>query len=77
LTVGARVSVWFRVDPISDICRAILQLDTLGLAPRQEFDGIAVDERHVSELQPNFWAPALQTQQPLQLGNVFDLDSAT
>jgi hypothetical protein len=39
------------IDPPSDMERAIFELDAIGLAAAEKFDGILVDESHVPQIQ--------------------------
>jgi hypothetical protein len=53
------------------------ELDTLDFAVRQELHGISVYQRYVPQIERDSLTDNLQTKESLQLGNVFDLDSAT
>jgi hypothetical protein len=44
-------SVFYLIDPPSDMKRAIFELDPVGLAAAEKFDGILVDERYVPQIQ--------------------------
>jgi hypothetical protein len=70
-------SASFRDDPLPDIGRTTVQPDAFHLAARQETHRIAIDESYVSHVQSDGLAGRLQMKEPLQLGNVLNLDSAT
>jgi hypothetical protein len=53
------MSILYLIDPPSDVERAIFQLDAIGLAAAEKFDGIRVDERHVSQIQYQLLARCL------------------
>jgi hypothetical protein len=42
--------MFYLIDPPSDIGRAIFELDAVGLAPAEKFDGMLVHERHVPKI---------------------------
>ena len=47
--------------------RAIFELDAIGLAAAQKFDGILVDERHVPQIQNQLLPGCLDSEQLLKL----------
>ena len=47
--------------------RAIFELDAIGLAAAQKFDGILVDERHVPQVQNQLVPRCLDGEQFLKL----------
>jgi len=47
--------------------RAILQLDAIGLAATEKFNGILVDERHVPQIQNQLLPRCLDGEQFLKL----------
>jgi hypothetical protein len=47
--------------------RAIFELDAIGLAAAQKFDGILVDERHVLQIQNQLLPGCLDGEQLLKL----------
>jgi hypothetical protein len=44
-------SIFYLIDPPSDMEKAIFELDPIGLAAAEKFDGILADERHVPQIQ--------------------------
>jgi hypothetical protein len=44
-------SIFYLIDPPADMERAIFEPDAIGLAAAKKFDGVLVDERHVSQIQ--------------------------
>jgi len=57
--------------------RAIFELDAVGLAAAEKFDGILVDERHVPQIQNQLLPRCLDGEQLLELLDVLCLDPAT
>jgi hypothetical protein len=55
------------IDPPSDMERAIFELDAIGLAAAEKFDGILVDERHVPQIQNQLLPGCLDGEQLLKL----------
>ena len=47
--------------------RAIFELDAIGLAAAEKFDGILVDERHVLQIQNQLLPGCLDSEQLLKL----------
>jgi hypothetical protein len=47
--------------------RAIFELDPVGLAAAEKFDGILVDERHVPQIQNQLLTGCLDSEQLLKL----------
>jgi hypothetical protein len=70
------VSASFSLNPLANIEWTILQLDAIRFAMRQELHSFSIYKRDVSQIQYQIAVGQLQTEQPLQLSNVFDLDSA-
>ena len=65
------------IDPLSYMERTILERDAVGLTTAEKFDGILIDERHVSQIQ-NQWLPrGLGGEQLLELRDVLCLDPST
>src|SRR4029077_2142548 len=60
-------SVCYLIDPPSDMERAIFELDAVGLAAAEKFDGILVDERHVPQIQNQLLPGCLNGEQLLKL----------
>jgi hypothetical protein len=44
-------SIIYLIDPPSDMKRAIFELDAIGLAATEKFDGILVDEHQVPQIK--------------------------
>jgi hypothetical protein len=55
------------IDPPADMKRALFELDAIGLAAAQEFDGILVDERHVPQIQNHLLPTCFGGEQLLEL----------
>ena len=58
------------IDPLSDMKRTIFELDAIGLAAAEKFDGVLVDERHVFQIQDQLLAGCLDGQKLLDLRDV-------
>ena len=56
--------------------RAIFELDAIGLAAPEEFDGILIDERHVSQIQNQLLPRCLDGKQLLKLLDILCFDPA-
>ena len=69
-------SIFYLIDPPSDMERAILEFDAIGLAAVEKFDGILVDERHVPQIQNQLPPRCLDSEQLSQLLDIFCLNSA-
>ena len=59
--------IFYLIDPPSDMERAIFELDAIGLAAVEKFDGILVDERHVPQIQNQLLPRCLDGEQLLKL----------
>jgi len=70
------VSTSFSLNPLANIEWAILQLDAVHFTLLQELHSFSIYKRDVCQIQYQIAVGQLQTEQPLQLHNVFDLDSA-
>jgi hypothetical protein len=70
-------STFYPLDPLSDIGRAILELDTIRLATGEKFDRILVDEGHVPQIQNQLLPRCFQGEQFSQFLDMFCFDSAT
>jgi hypothetical protein len=57
--------------------RTIFELDTVGLAAAEEFDGILVNQRHVPQIQNQLLSRCFDGEQLFELFDVFGLDPAT
>ena len=60
-------SIFYLIDPPSDMERAIFELDAIGLAAAEKFDGILVDERHVPQIQNQLLPRCLDGEQLFEL----------
>jgi hypothetical protein len=60
-------SIFYLIDPPSDMERAIFEIDALGFAAAEKFDGILVDERHVPQIQNQLPPRCLDVEQLLKL----------
>jgi hypothetical protein len=56
--------------------RAIFELDAIGLATTEEFNGILVYERHVPQIQTELLPRCLDRKQLLKLFDILSLDPA-
>jgi hypothetical protein len=65
------------IDPLSDMERTIFELDAVGLAAAEKFDGILVDERHVPQIQNQLLPRCLDGEELLELPDILGLDPAT
>jgi hypothetical protein len=65
------------IDPISYMQRTILELDAVGLAAAEKFDGILIDERHVPQIQNQLLPRYLGGEQLLELLDILCFDPAT
>jgi hypothetical protein len=65
----------FSINPLADIRRTIFQPDFLRFAARQELHGFAIHQHDFSQIEDDVLSGRLQTEEPLQLVNVLDLDS--
>jgi hypothetical protein len=70
------VSASFSLYPLANIEWTILQLDAVHFTLRQELHSFSIYKRNVSQIQYQIAVGQFQIEQPLQLSNVFDLDSA-
>jgi hypothetical protein len=66
----------FSLNPLSNIRRTVLQLDAIRLAMRQEIHSFSIYKCDVRQIQRKIAIGRLQGEQPLQLCNVLELDSA-
>jgi hypothetical protein len=57
--------------------RAIFELDAIGLAAAEKFDGILADERHIPQIQNQSLTGCLGSEQLSELFDVVCLDPAT
>ena len=57
--------------------RTILELDAIGLAAAEKFDGVLVNERHVPQIQNQLLPRCLGGEQLLELHDVLCLDPST
>ena len=57
--------------------RTILERDAVGLAAAEKFDGILIDERHVSQIQNQLLPRRLDGEQFLELLNILCFYPAT
>ena len=57
--------------------RAIFELDPVGLAAAEKFDGILVDERHVLQIQNHLLPGCFCGEQFLELLDILCFDPAT
>ena len=57
--------------------RTIFELDAIGLAAAEKFDGILVDEGHVSQIQNQLLPRCLYGEQLLELLDILCFDPAT
>ena len=57
--------------------RAILELQAIGLAAAEKFDGILVDERHVPQIQNHLLPRCLDGEQLLKLLDILWCFDAT
>jgi hypothetical protein len=64
---SSRGPIFHFVDPPSDVKRAVLQLDAIGLAAMEKFDGILIDKRHVPQIQNQLLPRCLAGEQLLKL----------
>src|SRR5712671_5453832 len=69
-------SIFYLVDPPSDMERAIFELDAIGLAAAEKFDGILVDECHVPQIQNQLLPRCLDREQLLKLLDILCFDPA-
>jgi hypothetical protein len=60
-------SIFYLIDPPSDMEKAIFELDPIGLAAAEKFDGILADERHVPQIQSQSLPGCLGGEQLLDL----------
>ena len=67
-------SMFYLVDPPSDMERAIFELDAVGLAAAEKFDGVLVHERHVPQIQNQLLPRCLDREQLLELLDILCLD---
>jgi hypothetical protein len=74
---GSPVPASLLLDPLADICRAILQRDAPGFAARKVFHGISIDERHILQIQNQTLIARFQREEPVQLRYMFRLDATT
>jgi len=63
-------SIFELIDPPSDMERAILERDPIGLAAAEKLDGVLADERHVPQIQDQLLPGCLLGQQLLKLRDV-------
>jgi hypothetical protein len=57
--------------------RTILELDAVGLAAAEKFDGILIDERNVPQIQNQLLPRCLDDEQLLELLDIVCFDPAT
>jgi len=69
--------MFYFIDPLSDMKRTIFELDAIGLAAAEKFDGVLVDERHVFQIQDQLLAGCLDGEQLLDLSDILCFDPAT
>lgn len=60
-------SIFYLIDPPSDMERAIFELDAIGLAAAEKFDCTLVNERHVPQIQTHLPPRCLDGEQLLKL----------
>jgi hypothetical protein len=60
-------SIFYLIDPPSNVKRAIFELDAFVLAAMEKSDGILVDERHVPQIQNQLLPGCLDSEQFLKL----------
>ena len=60
-------SIFYLIDPPSDMERAIFELDAIGLAAAEKCDGILVHERHVPQIKNQLLPRCLDGEQLLKL----------
>src|SRR5262249_33858632 len=70
------VSRDFRVDPLANISRTVLQLNVVHFTARQEWNGTAIDQRHVFKVERDLLARCLRIQEPFEFFNMLHLNSA-
>ena len=78
IVTSPRESILYLIDPPSNMERTIFELDAIGLAVAEKFDGILVDERHVPQIQNHLLPRCLAGEQLLKLIDILGcLDPAT
>src|SRR5262249_20801288 len=69
-----RLLVFLPGDPLAKVCRAVLQLDAPSFTAGEEFDRFAVGQLYILEIERDHLVRSVLVDQPLQLGEVFELD---
>jgi hypothetical protein len=67
---SSSVPIFHFVDPPSDMKRAVLQLDTIGLTEMEKLDGILIDKRHVPQIQNQLLPGCLKGDQLSKLVDI-------
>ena len=60
-------SIFELIDPPSNMERAILERDPIGLAAAEKLDGVLADERHIPQIQDQLLPGFLDGEQLLKL----------
>jgi len=67
----------FRIDPFANVGWTVFQPDAISFTIRQKLHGIAIDQSYIMQIERYGLAGRFQTEKPLQLHNVLDLDATT
>ena len=70
-------STFYPLDPLSDIGRAILEFDAIGLAAGEKFHCALIDECHVPQIKHQVLPRCLQGEQLSEFLDIFCFNSAT
>jgi hypothetical protein len=73
----ASPTTFFLLDPLSDIGRAIFELDAIRLAAGKEINSILIDDRHVLQIKNQLFSRCLRGEELLELLDVLCLNSST
>src|SRR6266404_7850697 len=71
------VPTFLLIDPISDIERTILKLDSVRFAVGEKCYGVLVNERHVPQIEHQLLPRCLDDEQLLELLDILRLHPAT
>jgi len=65
------------IDPISDMERTILELDSICFATGEKCYGVLVNERHVPQIEYQWLPRSLDEEQLFELRDILHLHPAT
>ena len=71
------VPAFFLIDPISDMERTTLKLDSLRFASGEKCYGVLIHERHVPQIEHQLLSRCLNDEQLLELLDILRLHPAT